>query len=292
MSLPSEVLKKVKYLEIRTRKIVNNLFSGEYHTVFKGSGMTFADFREYVPGDEIRAISWTVTARAGKPYIKRFEEERELNALLVVDMSGSGEFGTKKNLKSDVILNIAAVLGFSVARNQDHLGLLLYSDQVEHYVPPKKGMAQVQRILRDLIYFQPKNRGTNLALALETLRGLLKKKAIIFIISDFMDASSYEPVLKTLSQKHDVIAVSVEDPAESVPPPMGLVDLEDPETGEILTADFSNKIFREQARKSFEELKQRRDQILKRAQIDRISVNTEEDEIQSLAKFFQRRGRR
>src|SRR5580698_8207739 len=175
--LPKEILKKVKLLEISTRKMVDNLFAGEYHTIFKGQGLTFSDFREYVPGDEIRSISWNLTAKTGRPFVKRYDEERELTMMLLVDISGSGDFGSGDYLKGEVLVQLAAVLAFTAAKNNDRVGLLLFSDRVEHYVPPKKGRGHVHRILRDLLYFKPVGRKTDLKLALDSLNGMLSKKA-------------------------------------------------------------------------------------------------------------------
>ena len=214
MSLPPEILKKVKLLEISTRRLVNNLFAGEYHSAFKGQGMTFSEFREYVPGDDVRTISWPVTARAGKPYIKKFDEERELTLMLVVDISGSSQFGSGEYFKGEVMAHLAALLSFSASKNKDAVGLLLFSDQVEHYVPPKKGVSHVHRILRDLYYFKPKSHGTHITLALDYLYGVLKKRSHIFLLSDFMENSSYDRALKMLHRKHDIVAVVVHDEME------------------------------------------------------------------------------
>jgi uncharacterized protein (DUF58 family) len=213
VSLPPEILKKVKLLEISTRRLVNNLFAGEYHSAFKGQGMTFSEFREYVPGDDVRSIAWSLTARAGKPYIKKYDEEREMTLLLVVDISGSGDFGSKSHMKGEIIAHLAAMLSFSAVKNKDPVGLLLFTDQVEHYVPPRKGRGQIHRILRDLYFFKPKSRGTNIGAAVEFLRGVLKKRANIFVFSDFFDRD-YGTALKTIAKRHEAVAVVVTDPAE------------------------------------------------------------------------------
>jgi uncharacterized protein (DUF58 family) len=191
MELSPELLKKVKLLEIQTRKLVNSLFAGEYHSAFKGQGMTFSDFREYVPGDDVRHISWTLTARADKPYLKKYDEERELTLMIAVDVSGSGEFGSKVYLKKEVIAQMAALLSFSAVKNNDRIGLLLFSDTVEHYVPPKKGRGHVHRILRDILFFEPRSKKTKISEALEHLRAVLNKKTNVFIFSDFLD-NDYE----------------------------------------------------------------------------------------------------
>ncbi|MCC7404864.1 MAG: DUF58 domain-containing protein [Bdellovibrionales bacterium] len=291
MSLPPEILKKVKLLEISTRRLVNNLFAGEYHSAFRGQGMTFSEFREYVPGDDIRAISWPVTARTGKTYLKKFDEEREMTLMLAVDVSGSCNFGTKDYCKGEIVTHLAALLSFSASKNKDPVGLLLFSDQVEHYVPPKKGRGQIHRIIRDLYYFKPKSQGTKLRPALEYLQGVLKKKSHIFIFSDFMD-EGYEAALRMLGRKHDTVAVVVSDPAEKEIPAMGVVDFHDAETGEIFTVDTSSPIFQrtmaQVAKKQFE----MREAGLRRSQVDRIDVSSGEDIVEPLIGFFKRRSRR
>lgn len=291
MSLPPEILKKVKLLEISTRKQVNNLFAGEYHSAFKGQGMTFSEFREYVPGDDVRAISWAVTARTGKPYIKKFDEEREMTLLIAVDVSGSSQFGTSNWFKGEVMTHLAALLGFSAAKNKDPVGLLLFSDQVEHYVPPKKGRGHIHRIIRDLYYYKPKSRGTKIGVALEHLQSVLKKRSNIFICSDFLD-EGFDQTLRMIGKKHDTVAVVVYDPAEYELPKMGVVDLEDAETGEVLTVDTSSVLFRKTFKDYMELRRQKSQQELRRAQIDRIEVNTHADIAAPLIQFFHRRNRR
>ncbi|MCB0365375.1 MAG: DUF58 domain-containing protein [Bdellovibrionaceae bacterium] len=291
MSLPPEILKKVKLLEISTRRLVNNLFAGEYHSAFRGQGMTFSEFREYVPGDDIRAIAWPVTARTGKPHIKKFDEEREMTVMLAVDVSGSCDFGTKEYCKGEIVTHLAALLSFSAAKNKDPVGLLLFSDQVEHYVPPKKGRGQIHRIIRDLYYFKPKSHGTKIKPALEYLQGVLKKRSHIFVFSDFMD-EGYEGPLRMLGRKHDTVAVVVGDPAEQEIPAMGVVDFHDAETGEIFTVDTSSPQFRRMleqvSKKQFEE----RENALRRSRVDRIDISAGEDIVEPLIGFFKRRSRR
>lgn len=250
MTVPAEILKKVKRIEIDTRKIVNNIFSGEYHTHFKGQGMTFADFREYVAGDDVRSISWTLTARAGKPFIKTYEEERELTMILAVDVSGSQDYGSKNYFKGETLTYVAATLAFSAVKNNDQVGLLLFSNDVELYVPPKKGRAQVYRILRELLYFKPKSTHTRLSAGLDYLRGVLKKRATIFLLSDFQD-SNYEVSLRMLERKHEVIAGLVQDETEFLFPDVGIIELQDSETGEKVLVDTSNPVFREEMKSKF-----------------------------------------
>ncbi|MCB0341887.1 MAG: DUF58 domain-containing protein [Pseudobdellovibrionaceae bacterium] len=291
MSLPPEILKKVKLLELATRKLVNNRFAGDYHSAFKGQGMTFAEFREYVPGDDIRAISWPLTARTGKPYIKIFDEERENCLMLAVDVSGSSDFGTGEYFKGDVMAHIAALLSFSAVRNNDPTGLVLFSDQVEHYVPPKKGRGHVLRILRDLYYFKPKSRGTRVASALEFLQGVLKKRSHVFIISDFLD-QGFDQALRMMGKRHDTVAVVVQDQAEVEIPNLGLIDLQDPETGEVVTVDTGSRAFR----RDYSEYKRKEraatEEELKRAQVDRIDIKSNEDFVDPLIVFFKKRARR
>lgn len=250
MTVPADILKKVKRIEIDTRKIVNNIFSGEYHTRFKGQGMTFADFREYVAGDDVRSISWSLTARAGKPFIKNFEEERELTMILAVDVSGSQDYGSKNYFKGETLTYVAATLAFSAVKNNDQVGLLLFSNDVELYIPPKKGRAQVYRILRELLYFKPKSTQTRLSAGLDYLRGVLKKRATIFLLSDFQD-TNYEVSLRLLERKHEVIAGLVQDETEFLFPDVGIIELQDSETGEKVLVDTSNPAFRAEMKSKF-----------------------------------------
>ncbi|MBT4760424.1 MAG: DUF58 domain-containing protein [Bdellovibrionaceae bacterium] len=291
MSLPAEVLKKVKLLELRTRKLVNNVFSGEYHSAFKGQGMTFSEFREYIPGDDVRTIAWPVTARTGTTFVKVFEEEREMTMMLAVDVSASTEFGTGEYFKGEVMSHLAALLGYAAMKNNDRVGLLLFSDQVEHYVPPKKGRGQVHRILRDLYFFQPKSKGTQLGAGLDHLTAVLKKRAHIFVFSDFLDRG-YEHSLKKLGNKHDVACVVVKDKMETQFPAIGLVDLYDPETAEILTFDTSSKSFQESYLKLQKKNEKLRDQILLKSRMERIDVISGEDYVSPLVAFFKRRAHR
>ncbi len=291
MSLPPEILKKVKLLEINTRKLVNSLFAGQYHSAFKGQGMTFAEFREYVAGDDVRTISWPVTARTGKTFIKKFDEERELTLMLVVDASGSLNFGTGQYLKGEVVTHLSAILGFAAAKNNDHVGLLLFTDQVEHYVPPKKGRGHIQRILRDLYYFKPKSQGTRVSSAVDHLRGLLKKRATVFVFSDFQD-EGYATSLKAMSKKHDVVAVVIQDPAEIALPSLGLVDLQDAETGAVLTVDSSSPEFRKAYGAHIQQVRDTREQELRKANIDRVDVVSGEDFMEPLIAYFRKKNAR
>jgi uncharacterized protein (DUF58 family) len=291
LSLPPELLKKIKLLEIQTRKRVNNMFLGEYHSAFKGQGMTFSEFREYVPGDDVRTIAWPLTARTGKVYIKKHDEEREMTVMLAVDVSGSQDFGSDKYFKGEVAAHIAALLSFAAVGNKDAVGLMLFSDQIELYVPPKKGRGQVMRILRDLYYHKPGSRGTGVNLALAHLQSVLKKKTHIFVISDFLD-QDFESSLRRLSKKHDTVAVVLEDPLEIDVPKMGLVDFEDPESGQMLSVDTSSPIFQREYKRYLAEVKDRRKQELRRAQVETIEIRTNDDLVTPLLSFFARRGRK
>lgn len=289
MSLPAEIVKKVKLLELNTRKLVNSTFAGQYQSAFKGQGMTFSDFREYVPGDDVRAISWNLTARTGKTHIKKYEEERELTLILAVDVSGSMGFGSKNHLKGEVITNLAALLGFAAAKNNDNVGLLLFTDQVEHFVPPKKGRGHIQRLLRDLYYHQPKTQKTKISEAVDYLSGILKKRATIFLMSDFMSDEPFGQLLKRLSRKHELISVVVSDPAESTLPNLGLIDYFDPETEEVLTLDTSSEAFRKIVYDHVKKNKEFRDVEFRKAQIDRIDIPNDENYVDPLLNYFRKR---
>lgn len=239
-----EILKKVRKIEIKTRRLSDHIFSGEYHTSFKGRGMTFSEVRQYQYGDDVRAIDWNVTARYNEPYIKVFEEERELTMMLMVDCSGSESFGTQNQLKSEVVTEIAATLAFSSTQNNDKVGLILFSDEIELFIPPKKGKSHVLRIIRELIEFQPKSKKTDIAQALKFLSSVMKKKAIVFMISDFM-SKDYEHTLKIASKKHDLTGIRVFDKREESLPNLGLVNMLDAESGKTMLVDTSSKKLRQ-----------------------------------------------
>ncbi len=287
--IPKHVLKKVKSLEIATRRLVNNQLAGEYKTTFKGQGMTFSDFREYVSGDDVRAISWTLTARTGKPHIKKFEEERELTLMLVVDISGSENFGSRGQIKGWVAAEIACMVALSAAKNKDPVGLMMVSDSVEHMVPPKKGKGHVQRILRDLLYFQPESIRTQLSKAFVALQSYLKKRSVVLVISDFVD-SGYESALKHLSKKHDVICVIVDDPLEGTWNfPGVLVETQDLETGATAVVELGGGSVRDKVHKKDREFQKKRSSTLARCGVDVLSLTTHEDVALKLVSFFSRR---
>jgi len=291
LSLPPELLKKVKLLEISTRKKVNNMFIGEYHSAFKGQGMTFSEFREYVPGDDVRQISWPLYARTEKVYIKKHDEEREMTVMLAVDVSGSQDFGSQEYFKGEVAAHVAALLSFAATGNEDAVGLVLFSDQIELYVPPKKGRGQCMRIIRDLYFHKPASRGTDISVALDHLLAVLKKKAHVFVISDFID-KNFESSLRHLGRKHDTAAVILEDKLEVDIPSMGLVDFEDPETGETVTVDTSSPVFKKEYQKYLSGMVSAREAELRRAQVEMIPIRTDGDLVTPLLQFFKRRSGR
>jgi uncharacterized protein (DUF58 family) len=286
--IPKEILKKVKLIEIQTKKIVNNIFSGEYHTHFKGQGMTFSDFREYVPGDDVRSISWPLTARTGKTYVKTYEEERELSVILAVDISASTDFGSGKYVKGEVIVYLSALLAYATEKNKDKVGLILFSDRVEHFVPPKKGRGHLQRLLRDLLYFKPVSRKTNLSSTAAFLQGYLKKRATVFFMSDFFD-QNYEQSLRLLAKKHEVIACVVNDPVEENFPDLGLIEFEDAETGERMLLDTTSVFTKERVKRNFYFQNEARDKMLKKSQVDKIVISTQGDFVQPLIAYFRRK---
>ncbi len=248
-----DLLKKVRKIEIKTRRLSDHIFSGEYHTSFKGRGMTFSEVRQYQFGDDVRAIDWNVTARYNEPYVKVFEEERELTMILMVDISGSERFGSRGQLKSEIVTEIAATMAFSATQNNDKIGLILFSDQVELYIPPKKGKSHVLRIIRELIEFRPKSKGTNISEALRFLSGIMKKKAIVFLISDFLTADNYEHTLKIASKKHDITGIRVYDMREEKLPNLGIVPMLDAESGQVRMIDTSSRQARINYEKNYNE---------------------------------------
>ena len=286
--VPPEILRQVKLLELRTRGLVNSLFTGEYRSVFKGQGMEFSEVREYQPGDEVRSIDWNVTARMRKPYVKRYIEERELTVMLAVDLSGSERFGTHKRFKSELASELAAVLAMSAIRNNDRVGAILFSDRIEHVVPPRKGRRHVLRLMRDLLVFEPVGTGTDLGAALEYAGKMLSHKAIIFVVSDFQSADLEQP-LKLLAQRHDVVAVTVDDPAELDLPDIGLARFVDPENGQTIDVDTSDpEVRRRFAESVLEEVTARR-RLLRRLAIDEIPIHTDGGVVDPLIKFFRTR---
>lgn len=286
--VPPEVLRQVKLIELRTRGLVNSLFSGEYRSVFKGQGMEFSEVREYQVGDEVRSIDWNVTARMNRPFVKRYIEERELTVMLVVDLSGSERFGTVRRFKNELAVELAAVLAMAAARNNDRVGALLFTDRVEHVVPPRKGRRHVLRVLRDLLVHQPVGRGTNIANALEYLSRMLRHHAIVFLISDFQSAGMERP-LKLLARQHDLVAIAVEDPGEETLPDLGVARFVDPETDETIDVDTSSPLVREYFAGIVQVQRESRSQLLRRLGIDEVVVRTETGFMRPLLRFFRAR---
>ena len=286
--VPADILRQVRLLELRTRGLVNSLFSGEYRSVFKGQGMEFSEVREYQPGDEVRSIDWNVTARMRRPYVKRYIEERELTVMLAVDLSGSERFGTQRRFKSELASELSAVLAMSAIRNNDRVGTLLFTDQIEHVVPPRKGRKHALRLIRDLLVFHPRGRGTDIAGATEYLNKMLAHKTIIFLVSDLI-APDVERPLKLLAQRHDVVAVTVEDPSEMVLPDVGLARLVDPETGETIDVDTSDPRVREAYDWQVNEEREKRKHLLRRLAIDEVPVRTDGSIVEPLFRFFRQR---
>ncbi len=289
--VPREIFKKVRRLEITTRGLVNDVLSGEYHSAFKGRGMNFAEVREYQYGDDIRSIDWNVTARTGSPFVKIFEEERELTIMLVVDVSASGDFGTREQLKGEVAVEICALLAFSAIKNNDKVGLIIFSDRVEKFVPPRKGRRHVLRVLRELLFHRPTGKGTDIAAALDYLNHVQRKKAVAFLVSDFRD-TGFEKALAVAGRRHDLIAVRVGDARERDLPPLGLMALEDPETGERLTVNTSSARFRVAFRERASHTRQTLDRTFRQSRVDTIDIETGAPYAQPLMRFFKQRMRR
>ncbi|MBI4394803.1 MAG: DUF58 domain-containing protein [Candidatus Omnitrophica bacterium] len=289
--IPKEILNQVKHIEIRATRLVNDLFGGEYESVFKGRGMEFSEVREYVPGDDIRTIDWNVTARSQHPFVKKFTEERELTVVFVVDGSKSLQFGSTEKTKATVAAELAGLLAFSAIKNKDKVGLLIATDHVEKYVPPKKGRSHVLRVLREILYFKPSAKKTNLKAALEHLYRILTRSAVIFVISDFMD-SGYEKALKLLDQKHDLIAIQITDEREQTLPDCGLMELQDAETGEMALVNTSDQKFRESYLKTSQRRQEQLDLLFKLTGIDAIKIVAGTSYINPLVKFFLARERR
>jgi len=288
--IPKELLKKIRKIEIRTRGLVSNIFGGEYHAAFKGQGMEFAEVRPYQVGDDIRSIDWNVSARNGETYIKIFEEEREQTLMLVVDVSGSGDFGSRNKFKREIAAEICAIIAFSAIQNNDKVGLLLFSDQVERFVPPKKGRRHVLRLIRDLFAHEPQSRGTDLNAAANHLLHVLNRRSILLLISDFLD-TGYETLLRAVARRHDTIAVHLQDPREETFPSVGLVELTDAETGETIVLDTGSRA----ARQAFAEQAARQQaatiELLRRIRVDRVPIRTDEGYVEPLIRFFRHRNK-
>ncbi len=289
--ISKELAKKIRYIQITTNRAVNDVLAGEYQSVFKGRGMEFEEVREYIPGDEIRTIDWNVTARTGRPFVKRFVEERELTILLLVDLSASGMFGSVRQMKNEVAAEICAMLTFSAIKNNDKVGLIAFTDCIELFIPPKKGISHVLRIIREILCFKPRQTKTDIRQALDYLGMVTTKRAVVFLISDFI-AKDFEKPMRVLSKRHDLIAVSISDPRERYLPPVGLVELEDAETGEKVLVDTASAA----VRKQFEQLGQERTDnlrdLFKSMGVDHIELSTDRDHARDLVLFFKTREKR
>lgn len=289
--LNRELLKKVKKIELSTRHLVNDVFGGEYHSVFKGRGMEFAEVREYTPGDEIRTIDWNVSARTGVPYVKLFEEERELTVMVMVDASASGAFGTRGQMKRNLAAELSAVLAFSAVKNNDKVGLIIFTDRVEKFIPPRKGRAHVLRVIREVLDHEPQHQGTNIEAALEFMSRVQRKRAVVFMISDFLD-KHYEKSIKQASRRHDMLSFHLQDPWELALPNLGLIQLHDVETGETSLVNTGKsslrEAYKEQSKKRHAELQA----FFKSNGLDYLAVRTDKPYVDLLISFFRRRATR
>ncbi len=289
--IPEDLIKRIRQIQIYTSRAVNASFAGQYESVFKGRGMQFDEVREYTPGDDIRAIDWNVTARTGKPFIKRFVEEREMTVLFAVDLSASGEFGTVSKMKNELAAEFCAVLAFAAARNNDKVGLMIFTDRIELFIPPKKGSRHILRLIRELLAFEMPKRRTNIPLALDYLAKVVRKRATLFLVSDFIETDVKKP-LSLLNKRHDVICVPVRDRVEVAMPSVGLIEVQDAETGEILIVDTSSRRFRDQygghSSQRFNELKS----MFRSSNVDFIPISTDKAYINDLIQFFHMRHRR
>jgi uncharacterized protein (DUF58 family) len=288
---PEEILKKIRGLEIKTRALVETAFAGDYHSVFKGRGMNFEDVREYQPGDEIRAIDWNVTARLGSPFVKKFTEERELMVMLIVDVSASGNFGSTSQSKRELAAEVACLLAFSAIRNNDKVGLLLFSDRLELFIAPKKGRSHTLRIIREILFFDPIGHGTDAAAALDYLNKIVTRRAVVFFISDFQ-APDFSRALAVTARRHDLIAIQIQDERETILPPIGLITLEDAETGDQIEINAADSRVRAQFARVAQSQLAETMRVLRRNRIDRIELRTGDDYLPALRSFFKQRERR
>ena len=283
-----ELLKKVRKIEIKTKGISRHIFSGEYHSAFKGRGMSFSEVRSYQYGDDVRNIDWNVTARTGDPYVKIFEEERELTVMLLIDMSRSAFFGTKNQFKNEILTEICAILAFSAINNNDKVGVIFFSNRIEKYIPPKKGRSHILRIIRELIDFKPQGRGTDIGKTLEYFNNVVKKRSICFLLSDFLD-KDYEQALRIAARKHDIICIQLTDPRELELPNVGLLRVEDAESGKIKWLDTASATVNAEYLKQFKDYREYSREAFVKTSADFVSINSEDDYVNELLKFFKRR---
>lgn len=289
--IPRELLRKIRRIEIRTNRLVNDVLAGEYHSVFKGQGVEFEEVREYQHGDDIRTIDWNVTARMGEPFVKRYREERELTVLLLVDMSSSSRFGSTEQAKVEMAAELSAVLAFSAIKNNDQVGLVLFTDRIEKFIPPKKGKKHVLRLIRDLLAFETPGGHTDIQCALEFLSRITSRKSVVFLISDFL-SSGYEKTLRVVNNRHDLIAISITDPREVELPPVGFVELQDAETGEIVVFDTFDTTDRQRFSEAAHQESEALNEAFRRLKVDHVPVRTDESYVDSLVRLFQRRAKR
>lgn len=289
--LSKEVISKIRRIEITTKHLVQDLFSGEYHSVFKGQGIEFIEVREYQPGDDIRNIDWNVTARYGYPYVKKFREERELLVMILVDLSASQRFGSVERYKIEIAAELSAVLAFSAIQNNDKVGLLIFTDQIERVIPPKKGRYHVLRLIREVLCYRSQGKGTDLGKALEYAGRMLNRRSIIFVISDFL-ATGYEKALKTLSRKHDLVALRIKDPREEQLPRLGYIEVEDAESGQQFLVNTSDKTLQRQFGLITYKQKESWNNFLKQIQLDKIEIGTDKPYVDPLVQFFRKRAKR
>ncbi len=289
--LPKEIIRKVRRIEIRTKKLVNDVFSGEYHSIFKGRGMEFEEVREYQPGDDIRIIDWNVTARYGYPFVKKFTEERELTVMLLVDASSSGEFGTAQRMKGEIAAELCSVLAFSAIKNNDKVGMIIFTDKIEKYIAPKKGSSHVLRLIREVLYFKPEHQRTDINCALEFLGRIIKRRCVVFLVSDFL-STGYEKRLSVANKRHDVVAIKIVDPREIELPNVGFIELEDTETGERILIDTKDS----RVRKSFQDYavteQANLNMTFRSIDLDNIQIVTDRSYVEPLMAFFRARAKR
>lgn len=285
----SELLNKVRHIEIRAKGLSRNIFAGEYHSAFRGRGMAFSEVREYQFGDDLRDIDWNVTARYNRPYVKIYEEERELTVMLLIDVSQSLGFGTSEKIKRDIVAEIAATLAFSAIQNNDKIGVIFFSEQIEKFIPPKKGRKHILFIIREILGFKPEKDGTDINLALRYMTNAIKKRCTAFLISDFIDVNSYKQALRIANKKHDIAAIQVYDKLSTMLPPLGLMKIRDPESGKEKWIDTSSKLVRSDYHKWWQERQSEMDLTFKQSSVDNVSVSTDDDYVKALLSLFQKR---
>ena len=291
--LSDDLIARIRRIEITTRKLVNDGFAGEYKSVFKGKGMEFDEVRQYLAGDDVRSIDWNVTARTGEPYVKSYVEERELTVMLAVDVSGSGDFGTRGRFKRELAVELASVMSFAATTNNDKVGLILFTDQVELLVPPRKGRSHVLRMLRDLLVFQPQGKGTDLRLALDTTHDMLKRRSIVFLLSDFLaEPETYRQAMLVANRRHDVVAFDLNDPLEKEIPNVGVIALEDAESGQITWVDTADEKWRRYFAERVARIEAEKNNVFSSAGVDHVRVNTDKEYVAEVGAFFKDRLRR